>query len=285
MDAWNDYFQPGSNVLKNIPGFTTNEELRKFEYAASRERAQALRADPVQGRYDLAHFREVHRRLFQDVYAWAGELRTVEMSKGGTGFAPLTTPAHTLASWTQTVLDDLRKENHLKGLKTNEFVERLTHHYGELNFAHPYREGNGRATKEFLAQMGKEAGYQIEFDRVSAKQWNDAAARQGNGDASKIKDVFDKIVMPSRAVALRDEPISEAVRRFPELQGAANALEAARQKAERMHAVDRRAFLAEVQSTLLARLQAGDIIQAPTAKRDAAAQEPSREPGREPDKR
>lgn len=285
MDAWNEYFQPGSNVLKNIPGFTTNEELSKFEYAATRERAEQLRAEPVQGRYDLAHLQEIHRRLFQDVYAWAGQLRIIDMAKGGTGFAPLATPAHTLESWTQTVLDDLRKDNHLKGLKTAEYVDRLTHHYGELNYAHPFREGNGRATKEFLAQMGKEAGYQIEFDRVSGKQWNDAAARQGQGDDTKIKEVFEKIVIPGRAVAFRDEHITDAVQRYPELQGAANALKAANCKADTMHPIDRRAFVAEVQANLLARLRAGEIIYATTPKVEPPSPDLNRDPGREPDKR
>jgi fido (protein-threonine AMPylation protein) len=79
------------------------------------------------------------RYLFQDVYEWAGEYRSVEFSKGSSAFAPLKTPAHTLETWGEKILGDLAAEHHLKELKKTAFVERLTHHYGELNFWHPMR--------------------------------------------------------------------------------------------------------------------------------------------------
>lgn len=269
MDAWDAYYYPGSNVLKNIPGLQTEEALRKFEYAVTRQNTEELRENPVQGKFDTAHLREIHRRLFHEVYEWAGQFRTVDMIKDRSSFAPLSTPAHTLESWSDKILTDLKNENHLKGLKTAEFVDRLTYHYGEINYAHPFREGNGRATKEFLAQMGKEAGYQIELDRVSAKTWNEAAARQLQRDTDMVTDVFTKITLPSRAVAFRDEHIDDAVRRYPELQGTANAMQAAEAKAATLHATNRRQFLANVQTQLLERLKAGELIQAPTPARDA----------------
>ena len=186
MDEWDAYFWPGSDVLRNIPGFTTNEELRRFEYAATRQRSEELALRPIPGHFDTAHFREIHRYLFQDVYEWAGEYRTVEFSKGSSAFAPLKTPAHTLETWGEKILGDLATENHLKGLKKVAFVERLTHHYGELNFWHAMREGNGRATKEFLYQLAKQAGYELEFQRVGAKTWNTAAERQSSGSRAAM---------------------------------------------------------------------------------------------------
>jgi cell filamentation protein len=124
--------------------------------------------------------------LFQDVYQWASEYRTVEFSKGSSVFAPLKTPAHTLETWGEKILGDLTTENHLKGLKKAAFVDRLTHHYGELNFWHPMRDGNGRATKEFLYQLAKQGGYELEFQRVGAKTWNAAAERQSSGDDVRV---------------------------------------------------------------------------------------------------
>jgi cell filamentation protein len=103
--------------LETYPGFTTNEEVRRFEYAATRQRSEELALRPIPGHFDTAHFREIHRYLFQDVYDWAGEYRTVEFSKGSSAFAPLKTPAHTLESWGEKILGDLATENHLKGLK------------------------------------------------------------------------------------------------------------------------------------------------------------------------
>jgi cell filamentation protein len=263
MDAWDAYFWPDSDVLKNKPGLTDAKALRDFEYGVSRQRTQELRASPVHGRFDAPHFRAIHRHLFQDVYEWAGEYRTVEFSKGSSAFAPLKTPAHTLASWGDKILADLAQGNHLKGLKKNAFVDRLTHHYGELNYWHPMREGNGRATKEFLYQLGKEAGYELEFHRIGAKSWNAAAERQASDhDPRLAREALDKITTPSRAIAFRDEHILDAVKLFPELQGAADALAAAKRKSDAEYDPGTaRLFLAKVQAQLFERLSTGDIIQ------------------------
>jgi cell filamentation protein len=216
----------------------------------------------VQGRLDTAHYRAIHRHLCQDIYDGAGEYRTVEFSKGRSSFAPLKTPAHTLETWGEKILGDIASERYLKGLKKTDFVERLTHHYGELNFWHPMREGNGRAIKEFLYQLAKQAGYELEFQRVGAKTWNNAAERQtGASDPSLALNVFQKIATPSRAIAFRDEHIDDAVKRFPELQGARDAMEVAKRKSDAEYdAATARLFLAKVQAQLFERLSTGDLI-------------------------
>jgi cell filamentation protein len=137
MDEWDAYFWPNSNVLKNRAGLTHAAALRSFEYEATRQRAEQLRAAPLQGVFDTAHYRAIHRHLFQDVYDWAGEYRTVEFSKGSSAFAPLKTPAHTLETWGEKILGDLAAENHLKGLKKVAFVERLTPTTESLIFGTP----------------------------------------------------------------------------------------------------------------------------------------------------
>ena len=263
MDEWDAYFWPDSTVLKNKVGLTHAASLRSFEYEATRQRAEQLRAHPLEGRFDTAHYRAIHRHLFQDVYEWAGEYRKVEFSKGSSAFAPLKTSTHTLESWGEKILGDIAAENHLKGLKKSAFVQRLTHHYGELNFWHPMREGNGRATKEFLFQLAKQAGYALEFQRVGPKTWNTAAERQTSGqDPILSREVFDKITTPSRAIAFRDEHILDAVKRFPELEGAAQALAEAKRKSDAEYdAATARLFMAKVHARLLERLNTGDIIQ------------------------
>jgi cell filamentation protein len=139
MDEWDAYFWPNSNVFKNKARLTNPEALRAFEYEAWRQRAEELRLQPLPGRFDTTHYRAIHRYLFQDVYEWAGEFRKVEFTKVSSTFAPLRTPIHTLESWGEKILGDIAAEDHLKGLKKTTFVERLAHHYGEINFWHPMR--------------------------------------------------------------------------------------------------------------------------------------------------
>ncbi len=113
----------------------------------------------------------------------------------------------------------------------------------------------------------------MEFHRVGAKAGNSAAERQASGaDPRLALEVFNKITTPSRAIAFRDEHILDAVRRFPELQGAADALAAAKRKGDTEYdAGTARLFLAKVQAQLFERLSTGDIIRPRT--QEAAAKD------------
>ena len=126
------------------------------------------------------------------------------------------------------------------------------------------RDGNGRAAKTFLYQFGREAGYELEFNRVSAKTWNEASERQMSGDGRMVHEVFRKITSPGRVLAFRDEHILDAVKRFPELEGAVNALYDAKRKADAEFDVagQRQFMAAAVHAKLLDRLRAGEIINA-----------------------
>ena len=77
------YLYPGASVLRNRLGLTDPDQLDKVE---RRLVAQRIAEGAPRGGFDLAHLRAIHRHLFQDIYAWAGELRTVEIAKGGHQF-------------------------------------------------------------------------------------------------------------------------------------------------------------------------------------------------------
>ena len=86
---WEGYLDPNTGILLNLVGAQSSPELRRCEDDFVEWRALELRDAPVPQTFDLAHLQELHRRLFQDVYPWAGECRTVDMGKGaGPGFLP-----------------------------------------------------------------------------------------------------------------------------------------------------------------------------------------------------
>lgn len=91
---WNGYLlAPGSSVLRNKVGATTPEDLCSAENDLLEFRLAELRSQPrlVARTYDLAHLRSLHLHLFQDIYEWAGDLRTVAIAKGegeDTSFVP-----------------------------------------------------------------------------------------------------------------------------------------------------------------------------------------------------
>jgi cell filamentation protein len=91
----------------------------------------------------MSALRAIHFHIFQDIYCWAGELRTVDISKGSTRFANISR----IEPEADKLFRLLEQENHLIGLPREQFLTRLAHYYGELNVIHPFRDGNGRAQR------------------------------------------------------------------------------------------------------------------------------------------
>jgi cell filamentation protein len=74
----------------------------------------------------------------------------------------------------------LKSERYLKGLNPGEFVERAAFYLGELNSLHPFREGNGRTQREFIRELAVEAGFNLDWSRITQKQMYDASALSHN---------------------------------------------------------------------------------------------------------
>jgi cell filamentation protein len=80
------YLDPAGSVLRNLLGITDAQELSQAEAALTASRLVDLERRRLPGRYDLAHLQAFHRRIFADVYDWAGQLRTVSIAKAGEVF-------------------------------------------------------------------------------------------------------------------------------------------------------------------------------------------------------
>jgi cell filamentation protein len=182
------YLYPGTNVLKNLRGLTDPEHLERFEARRTHQRIAELIDNALSGGFDLAHLKAIHRYIFQDVYEWAGQFRTVNISKGGHPFG-LT---DFLESSLQQVLLKLAAENHLVGLDVDPFAGRAAYFLGELNAAHPFREGNGRTQREFLRELGLKAGHYIDWRAVTAQEMIEASQlSHRSGDSS----LFIKMIL------------------------------------------------------------------------------------------
>jgi cell filamentation protein len=142
---------------------------------------------PVKGAFDVSHLKATHQYIFQDVFAWAGQFRTVNISKGGNSFAR--------ADFIDLSLNDLfrklAKENFLKELSQPAFIERLAFFLGEINAVHPFREGKGRTQREFIRQLALTAGRIINWRYVTRDQM--IAASQASflrGDNVGLQDLI-----------------------------------------------------------------------------------------------
>ena len=178
MNADDPYVYPDApNVLRNRLRIKDAEELDAVERVFV---ARRIRAGSPSGQFDAAHIRAIHKHLFQDVYEWAGEFRTVEIAKDGDQFH--------LKAYIQTGIADIHsrlvQRRFLEGLSSEEFAREAAEIIGDLNYVHPFREGNGRTQLQYLKQLAKRAGHDIDLTRLHGKQWIAAsrAAQQTNYD-------------------------------------------------------------------------------------------------------
>ena len=140
-------------------------------------------ANPVGGKLDFQHLKDVHKTLFQDGYDWAGQTHTVEISKGPSAFAPV----QHINTHAEKVFGDLAADNHLQGMGREQFLDRTAHHLGEINALHPFREGNGRAQRAFTDEVAGRAGYGFDWSRTTQKEMIDASFESFHSSAKKYR--------------------------------------------------------------------------------------------------
>lgn len=231
------YTYPGTHVLRNKPDLRDPAELARFERGATAIRIQELRENPVKGDYDLQHLQSIHRQVFKDVYSWAGEVRTVNIVKGAPGDRTLFALTDEIKGKAERVHADLKEAGYLRGMDKEQFSTKMAQVYAAVNEMHPFREGNGRATREYMYQLGKEAGYQLDYAKVGKEAWNEAAKQSVRGNLAPIREVFYEITTAERAIAFDRLPGREALAKHPELDGAYKALHEARQNNQDVAAV------------------------------------------------
>ena len=160
------YAYPETRVLRNLLDIRDPVALEAFEADVTIHRLAELHAYPVTGRFDAAHLKVIHKHIFQDVYGWAGQFRTVDMSKSGSLFAR----APYIESALQELLAGLHREDFLRRAAIDEFAKRAGFYLTELNAVHPFREGNGRAQREFLRELAVQAGFTLDWRCVTREE-------------------------------------------------------------------------------------------------------------------
>lgn len=257
-NAQDPYTYKGTTVLINSRDYRDQASLTLFENDRIARRSMDLPESVRRGALDAAHFRAIHKHLFQDVYAWAGEYRAINISKGQSSFAK----APILDPLGEAIFGKLAREDHLRGLDKATFVDKLTGYYAEVNAWHPFREGNGRTTRMFFEQLAKGAGYRLDLRQITKTEWNHAAERGHHGELEPLRAVFTKSVRPLRAIGFEVMERFSAIERFPELQGAYALYDAMTRRAGSEfpnHRAAREHFAKQARSHVQLQLDAGKV--------------------------
>jgi cell filamentation protein len=183
------YTDPDTGVLRNNLGLGTAAELAAAEREITHVALILLRESPVQATYNLSHLCAIHRRIFGDIYDWAGQVRTVAIAKGSMFCLPqFIEPA------AAEIFRQLRQEKFLQGLARDVFVDRMTYYLGEVNAVHPFRDGNGRTQRAFFEQLAADAGYTLIWQRLDAERNVMASDAIMRGDPGPMREMLDELV-------------------------------------------------------------------------------------------
>lgn len=203
QSEWDSYFfpPPHNDVMRNIPGIDNAIALSLFEYNSTAFFAKKLRRDPglIAHTYDAEHLKAIHGYLFQEVYDWAGEYRTVNMGKNMTVFADAKNGGidHYLNQATRKI-----QVTEWGSLNRREFAEAASEVFANLNYAHCFREGNGRTNKIFMQHVAEMSNFQLDYGRVSKEVWNQRSMFSGPDRGStelhpeELYQVFEAIATP-----------------------------------------------------------------------------------------
>ena len=178
-------------ALENKLGITSSPELAEAEERISKKKALELFENGILDALEAGKFfalKAIHKYLFEDIYDFAGEIRTVNIAKGNFRFAPVV--------YLEAALENIDK---MPQSTFDEIVEK----YVEMNIAHPFREGNGRSTRIWLDLIfKKELGKVVDWSKVDKEDYLLAMER------SPIKDIEIKYILKN---ALTDEINSREV--------------------------------------------------------------------------
>ena len=177
---------PGTTVLINKFDIKDEQKLNEIEGVISSTRYAEWESAPKADTFDFEHYKAVHRYLFSDLYSWAGEVRTINISKKGTLF----TPADVIESQASLIFNRLKIQNYFKNLPHDKFSDEIVDFYCITNTLHPFREGNGRTQRAFLSQLIRNAGYEINFAAIDTELLMIATIQSAQGITDTLRQIF-----------------------------------------------------------------------------------------------
>lgn len=211
--SWNSYFYPGTAVLRNNLNIRGQNQLSAVEYELTAGREAGLKAGalPIEGDTSAARLASIHETLLGKVYPWAGEFRVVNMVKSGQSFGDYSSMGMYLRQ-----LDGKIDRFDWDSADFDSKVSRLGELHTDLNFAHPFREGNGRASRLFMTDLAARHGVDLDFTKVSAPEWNVSSAQTFldpagiNLDPGPLQRIYRKISTPVPPHSLGHSTIVDA---------------------------------------------------------------------------
>ena len=180
------YCYPGTDVLVNKLEIRNRDDLFNAERDITGLRLLQMKEKPVRGKFDFNRLLRIHKRLFDDLYPWAGKIRTVNISKGNQFCL-----CQNIMQQMTELMNELLNENCLADYKDKKhFSERLAYYLSEINAIHPFREGNGRTQREFIRELAWHDGWLLDLSDVTQDEMIEASVESFNKDYGKMTSII-----------------------------------------------------------------------------------------------
>lgn len=186
------YCYKNSNILINKLNIKDAILLQKAERDLTEQRYYALLKEGVTGDFTLKHLQSIHQYLFQDIYSWAGELRTVNIAKGN---------VFCMVPYIETQFNELYRvmssKHFYKEIEDkNIMAKELSYCISELNVIHPFREGNGRSQRMYCEQLCQSNGrFSLDFSLVSKEEMIEASIKSFTCDYEMMEKIMNKCLI------------------------------------------------------------------------------------------
>ena len=181
---------PDTAVLINKLGIQDDEKLLQAEMDITQVAAARWERLPQSDSFDFEHYKAIHKHLFQELYDWAGLTRDVDISKKGVKFCPYIE----IENYAGRIFNRLRNNGFLSGLPKNKYVSEFIDLYIATNYLHPFREGNGRTQRLFLAQLTRRARYELNFAYINVDELMIATIHSAQGVRDGLEQIFTKAI-------------------------------------------------------------------------------------------
>lgn len=189
-----------NGVLVNKLEIKNQEELDNMEAALTYLRLNNLHMQENKFSFNYMYYLNLHKYIFQDLYSFAGEVRSENITKGNTPFCR----PEFVVKYLKSTLEDMQKKVHT--IKSKEdYIKYLAYFYSEINIIHPFREGNGRTLREYLRQTVEylnnflplpalELDYSDISDETRINLINGSIISAATGDIALLEKFFENVL-------------------------------------------------------------------------------------------
>lgn len=192
IESSHDSCYPGTTVLVNKLGIQEQAQLDESETLIVGVKSLQFELAPFPEPLDFAYYKRLHQFLFEELYEWAGAVRSINLSKQRTHFCP----ADEIESLAVSMFGRVEKMDFFCGLPREDFIAELTDFYSSVNYLHPFREGNGRTQRLYFRQLAQRAGYRLNFAATDSDRMMIATIHAASGIEETLRNLFDEIITP-----------------------------------------------------------------------------------------